>query len=114
MKSNLQILGSLSLLSGSVRAFWGQVSITESCGGEGGCLLGIGLLDYNTGSTYNTGYYPCIFTTGCQTYFVETSPGGYDFPAWADYDGECIDIDFEGALSSGDGQCCGLPCDLSA
>ncbi|CAI7575415.1 unnamed protein product [Penicillium manginii] len=48
--------------------------------------------------------------------FEETSPGGYGFGAlvWRTSDG-CHNIDFQGALNSGHGYCCGsLPCDITA
>ena len=47
-------LSALALFAGSSSAFDGQLSLTYSCPGEG-CFYTLGLLDYNTGSTYSCG-----------------------------------------------------------
>ena len=46
--------------------------------------------------------------------FFETSPGGFNFVAFVNVADNCIEMDFEGALDSGVGRCCGNPCDMNA
>ncbi|KAL6908792.1 hypothetical protein GGI43DRAFT_429610 [Trichoderma evansii] len=111
---------SIAAFCGPATAFWGQLSIGQVWESEGGEYQNIDLLDYSTGSTYEVqdlhdGFSGCV-STPCSVEFYETSSGGYNFPAllWRSSDG-CHHIDFQGALGSGAGYCCGsLPCNIGA
>ncbi|KAL7901046.1 hypothetical protein HDV63DRAFT_364866 [Trichoderma sp. SZMC 28014] len=113
------ILLSVAALCGSATAFWGQLAAGAIQGSEGGDYQYIYLTDYDTGSQYETllhdGFSGCV-SSPCSVGFGETSPGGYNFNAllWRSSDG-CHHIDFQGALDSHSGSCCGsLPCDIGA
>ncbi|KAI1370940.1 hypothetical protein F4677DRAFT_464640 [Hypoxylon crocopeplum] len=116
MKTTSLVIASLA---SSAAAFWGQLSLDTDCGSSEGCLTILGLLDYDTGSTYTCGnVYPpnCPNEGSCSVFCQETSGGGYNFDAkfWQTSDG-CENIDFEGALDSHHGYCCGgTPCDIAA
>ncbi|KAJ5896425.1 uncharacterized protein N7473_005824 [Penicillium subrubescens] len=106
-------------LFGHASAFYGQMSASDYFINEGGVYQNVYLKDDKTGSTYSGylrgGFNGCT-SSPCNLQFSETSAGGYAFYAsmWRTSDG-CHNIDFQGALDSHHGYCCGsLPCDFSA
>ncbi|KAM0515772.1 hypothetical protein ACHAPE_005851 [Trichoderma viride] len=111
------IFSAIAALAGPAAAFYGQMAASAmTVSGEGPAYQLITLTDYNTGSIYSGDLNYGFSSTQESVYFGEDTPGGYDFYAlvWRTNDG-CHNIDFQGALSSGHGYCCGsLPCDLTA
>ncbi|KAK3321872.1 hypothetical protein B0H66DRAFT_552842 [Apodospora peruviana] len=107
----------LALFAGSSSAFWGQLRLDTVC--SEGCNTILNLKDYNTGSTYTCGTVNPTFCTSeglCRVFCTETSPGGFNFfvQYWHTNDG-CNNLDFQGALDSHHGWCCGgTPCDIGA
>ncbi|KAJ5938235.1 hypothetical protein N7454_004577 [Penicillium verhagenii] len=107
-------------LVGSVTAFTGSMAASAYAYSSSGLYEQIiTLTDFTSGSVYEGylwgGFNECT-STECTVDFSEITDGNYAFAAlmWRTSDG-CHNIDFEGALSSEHGYCCGsLPCDFTA
>ncbi|KAL7927158.1 hypothetical protein ACQKWADRAFT_99681 [Trichoderma austrokoningii] len=112
------LFGVVAALAGPATAFRGQLaagSIATNSPSETTSQT-IYLTDYNTGSKYSAQLDGGFSSYGKEVFFVETTPGSYDFSAslWRTSDG-CHNIDFQGAFGANHGYCCGsLPCNFSA